>query len=192
VIAGFACAGKLWTNKTYVGANIFQVLMLLAAFSFMMYLFYRMDGYAMRRFSRVCWLVIISGHLTGFTATNWVKDAVARPRPLNAANAPWNEQVRTVPDEVLRGKNSFPSGHTSGTFALLTPFFWYVQNRKARAGLMGWGVLQGFSRVYTAAHFPFCCLMGGILGFSAGTLTYFVIGPLLLLPPPKTEEGVQT
>jgi len=187
VMAVLAVLGKIWPNKTYIGANVFLVIWILAAFGFAVVAFHRMDDDAMRRFSQVFWLVLISVYLTDFVVTDRMKDAVARLRPLNDANKPWNEKVRIVPDEVLRGKNSYPSGHTSGTFGLLTPLFWYVRNRKARAGLIGWGVLQGFSRVYTAAHFPFCCLMGGLLGFSMGTLVFFTLGGPSLRRRPEPD-----
>jgi membrane-associated phospholipid phosphatase len=145
-----------------------------------------MDDAWMRSFGRMFWLALLSVYLTDFVATDYLKEAVARPRPLNGANKPWNEQVRIIPDEVLRGNNSYPSGHTSSTFALLTPYFWYTRKRKVRAGLMTWCVLQGFSRVYTAAHFPFCCLMGALLGFGVGTLVFFTLGgPALRKPGPQ-------
>jgi membrane-associated phospholipid phosphatase len=172
-LAVMAAMGKIWPNKTYVGANVLLVIAILVAFGAAAYLFQRLDHKAMLQVFVVFWLVFASGYFAGEFATGKIKNAVARPRPLNDANKPWNEKVRIIPDEVLRGKNSFPSGHTSGTFGLLTPLFWYVRNPKGRAAILGWGGLQGFARVYTAAHFPFCVLMGAFLGFSFGTIIYF-------------------
>jgi len=169
-------AGKMFPNKTYMGVNVLLVLTMATALGFTAWKFHSMDAAAMRRFARVFWLILLSVMLTDFIATNHIKETIRRPRPLNDANKPWNESVRVIPDELLRGANSFPSGHTSGTFSLITPLFWYARKRKVRAGLFTWAVLQGMSRIYTAAHFPFCCLMGGLLGFSIGTLVYFVIG----------------
>ena len=192
-VAVMAILGKIWPNETYTGVNVLLVLMILAGYGGMTWLFWKLDDRAMRRFSWVLWLMFLSGLLTGLQATRRIKDAVARPRPLNDANKPWNEQVRIIPDEVLRGRNSYPSGHTTGTFALLTPLFWYVRRRRLRAGLLSWGILQGVSRVYTAAHFPFCCLMGGVLGSSVGTLIFFTLGGPSLWqdtgPSPNTEEA---
>jgi len=171
-----AALGYIWHNKTYVGVNILLVVTILLAFGGAAWMFRRLDNGGMRRFAYLFWLILISGCLTDFLATDPIKAAIARPRPLNDANKPWNEHVRIVPDEVLRGRNSFPSGHTAGTFALLTPVFWYVSDRRFRAGLMSWASLQGVARVYTAAHFPFCVLMGGLLGFTVGTLVHFTLG----------------
>ena len=171
---------KNWENKTYVGANVLMVLMAVAAFGAFIWMFRTMDDGTMRRFSRVFWLVLLAGLLTDFGITQPIKSAIARPRPFNDANKPWNNDVRPIPDEILKGSNSFPSGHTSGAFALLTPLFWFARDRRVRAGLILWGTLQGVGRVYTAAHFPFCVFMGGLLGFGLGTLVFFTLwGPSL-------------
>jgi membrane-associated phospholipid phosphatase len=187
--AVLAAMGKIWPNKTYVGVNVLLVLAILAAFGLAAYLFYRLDRSAIRRLTGVFGLMFFSGLLTDLGATSRIKEAVARPRPLNDAHKPWNEQVRIIPDEVLRGRNSYPSGHTTGTFSLLTPLFWYVRDRRGRAGLLGWATLQGMSRVYTAAHFPFCCLMGGLLGFTVGTLVFFMLGGPALRSKPEVQEA---
>lgn len=165
-----------WNNSVYIGANILATAAILAVFGLAVVLFHNMEDTSARRLACVFGLMLLSGAITDWGATNPLKSAVARPRPLNDANKPWNLQVRVIPDELLRGRNSFPSGHTSGTFGLLTPMFWFLRDRRARVGIFAWAALQGFSRVYTAAHFPFCCLMGGILGFSIGTLVFFTLG----------------
>jgi len=185
-----AIMGRLWPNKTYMGCNVLFVLGLFIFFAYATYMFMRMDDDWMRRFSRVFWLVLLSVYLTDTVATAKLKDAVARPRPFNDANKPWNESVRKIPDEYLRGSNSFPSGHTSSTFGLITPVFWFVRSRKVRAGLFTWGCFQGFTRVYTAAHFPFCVFMGGVLGFTIGTMVFFLLYGPSLRRPVKEDSAV--
>ena len=187
VVLGLAATGRIWPNSTYLGANILLVLLLLVTFGAAVALFHLMSEDGMRRFSRVFWLVLLSSLLTSLVATRRIKESVARPRPLSGHNEPWNAVLRVVPDELLRGSNSFPSGHTSGTFALLTPFFWYVRDRRGRAGIFAWGILQAHSRVYTVAHFPFDVLMGGVLGFGVGTLVFFTLGGPRLRAPNNDE-----
>lgn len=183
VLAVFAAMGKIMPNKTYTLSNVMFVVMLLVVFFLAARFFHAMDRRAINHLTLVFLMVFASGILCGTFATGKIKSAVARPRPLNDAHKPWNEGVRIIPDEVLRGNNSFPSGHTSGTFSLLTPIFWYTRDRRVKGGLAGWAVLQGLTRVYTAAHFPFCCLMGGVLGFATGTLIFFIFnGPKLRHP----------
>ena len=55
---------------------------------------------------------------------------------------------------------------------------------------MLWATLQGVGRVYTAAHFPFCVFMGGLLGFGMGTLIFFALwGPSLWPDREKTRTA---
>jgi len=186
VLVGFAITGKLFWNKELMGANVLFVIFILLFFGLTAYLYHKWDHDALRRFGRLFLLILLSIYITN-TATNHIKDTVKRPRPFNDANKPWNERVRVIPEEILRGANSFPSGHTSGTFALLTPIFWYTRDRRVRAVLLFWCILQGFTRVYTAAHFPFCVTMGGILGFTIGTLVFFTLGGPNLRKPIEPE-----
>jgi membrane-associated phospholipid phosphatase len=183
VFLGLWAGGMLWPNKGLPGANYLFLLGLLACFGGMIYAFQRMDDAALGRFARVFWLVVLSIVMSDFFATHSIKDAIARPRPLNEAHSPWNEALRTVPEERVIGRSSYPSGHTSGTFALLTPLFWWSRDRRVRAGLLTWGVLQGASRVYTVAHFASDCIMGGLLGFGTGTLIFFLLGGPKLRTP---------
>ena len=167
---------KLWPNSTYTGVNVLFYLGILAAFGSTAYYFHSLRLDQVRRVTRLFGLVLVSALLFNLPATNTIKSEIARPRPMNDAHKPWNESLRTIPDELVRGASSFPSGHTSSSFALLTPIFWFVSDRRARAGLAAWAIMQGLSRVYTVAHFPFCCAMGGLLGFTIGTLVFFLLG----------------
>jgi membrane-associated phospholipid phosphatase len=175
-LAVAAAAGQVMPNSVYTGVNVLLVLGILAACGFATLLVHRGTDADLGRHARVVGLMLLTVVLANLLATNYLKGAIARPRPLNEAHAPWNEQVRTIPDEVVRGRSSFPSGHTSGTFALLTPLFWLARDRRVRAGLLSWGVLQAASRVYTAAHFPSCVVAGALLAFGVGTLVFFLLG----------------
>lgn len=185
VFLGMWLTHRLWWNPGLVGANYVFLLGLVSAFGGMVFAFTRMDHAAQGRYARVFWLVLLSIVLTDMLATETIKKKVARPRPLSTKNADWNAGLRPIPTETLRGDNSFPSGHTSGTFALLTPFFWWVRDRRARAGILLWAVLQGVSRVYTVAHFTTDCLAGALLGFGTASLVFFLLGGPNLRAPEK-------
>jgi membrane-associated phospholipid phosphatase len=73
-------------------------------------------------------------------------------------------------DEIVRGGYSYYSGHSSGLFAAVTPMIWAVKNPKLKLFFFGWATLHAFSRIYLAAHYPFCVLIGSIAGFIWGTL----------------------
>lgn len=183
ILAGAAAAGWIMPNSVYAGANALFVGALLAVFGGTAYAAHRSDDAALGRMARVIGLMLITVVLANLVATNVIKGAVARPRPLNDVHRPWNEQVRIIPDEVVRGRSSFPSGHTSGAFALLTPIFWWLRDPRARAGVVGWGAMQALSRVYTAAHFPSCVVFGALLAFGTGTLVFFLLGGRRLRGP---------
>ena len=176
VLIGLWASKMLFWNAGLVGANFVFLPALVMTSGGMVYLFATMRPESMRRFARLFWLVLLSIIITDLIATQRTKDAVGRPRPLSEKNAPWNEQMRSIPEEVLRGASSYPSGHTSGTFSLLIPIFWWLRDPRARAGVLAWCVLQGVSRVYTAAHFPIDCIMGALLGFAGGTMVFFLLG----------------
>jgi membrane-associated phospholipid phosphatase len=187
IVLGLWASRKLFWNEGLVGANFVFLPVLIASFGLMVYLFFSLGEDALRRYTRIFWLVTLSTVMVGLIATKITKESVARPRPLAESNKPWNEALRPIPEETLRGASSFPSGHTSGTFAMLTPVFWWTRSRRARAGLLGWGVLQGASRIYTVAHFTSDCIFGAMLGFGTGTLIFFLLGGPALRPPAPTE-----
>jgi len=188
LMAGLAIAGKIWPNPELAGANVLLVVGTLMTFGAAAWAMHSLSEDGLRRLAGLFSLVLITVLLTHFAGSAPLKKSVARPRPLNDVHKPWNEQLRSIPDEVVRGFNSYPSGHTSGTFSLITPFFWFARDRRVRGGILAWGVLQGVSRVYTVAHFPFCCIAGGLLGFGIGTMVFFLFGGPSLRPPLENPE----
>jgi len=175
--------GTLSWNEGLPGANYLLLPALLLCFGGATVAFARMRDEAMRRYTGLFLLVMISAISCGVIGTGAIKESIARPRPLAEANQPWNAAMRAIPEETLRGASSYPSGHVSGTVSLLTPLFWWVRSRKAKAGLALWGTLQGVSRIYTAAHFFTDCVMGAFFGFGVGTLVFFLLGGPALRAP---------
>jgi len=176
IFAGLALAGKLFPNSTLVGANALEVVAFPALFGFLAWHYARCDRAAMRRWGVTAALMALCGISANQFIIEPVKKDVARPRPFNDAHKPWNETLRRIPDEYLRGANSYPSGHTGGTFALLTPLFLQLRRRRERTLVAGWAVMQGLSRIYTAAHFFFDVLMGAFLGIAVGALGHYLLG----------------
>ena len=67
--------------------------------------------------------------------------------------------------EILRGQNSFPSGHSAAGFALWTIMaFHFQKSKQAVVLLFSLAVLIGVSRVYLVAHFPEDVLLGSAIG----------------------------
>jgi len=190
VMFGLWMSGMLYWNEGLPGVNFLLLPIMLAAFAAVVAAFYKLDDFRLSRYVRVFWLVLLSVLLAATLATSRTKDSIARPRPLSDAYTPWNEVLRPIPEETLKGNSSYPSGHTSGTFALLTPLFWWVRGRRARGAIFGLCVLQGVSRIYTVAHFFTDVLMGGLLGFGTGTLVFFLLGgPALRASEPDSAKA---
>ena len=72
-----------------------------------------------------------------------------------------------VPNEP----NSFPSGHTSSTFSVVTVLvheFW--QKRLLISALIIFSILLAFSRVYCGVHYPLDVVVGAMVGILSGII----------------------
>lgn len=105
--------------------------------------------------------------LTAAVVTEAVKFAVHRPRP-----------YITYTDDLVPVKTtvgySFPSGHTSLTFAVATSLSlsskkWYVV-----APSMLWAASVAFSRLYLGVHYPSDVLTGMAVGILSGFVGYWL------------------
>jgi membrane-associated phospholipid phosphatase len=84
-------------------------------------------------------------------------------------------QMTLVNDYILRGMNSFPSGHSMSAFALYSGLaFHFWQHKNWQIVLLIIAILVGVSRVYLVAHFPEDVLLGSALGvFIALGIEYY-------------------
>ena len=80
------------------------------------------------------------------------------------------DHVRVLVEEG--DPTSFPSGHTTSTFAVVSLLVFKFRNRFWDVILILFGLLIGFSRIYVGVHYPFDVLMGMILGTLVAYLTY--------------------
>jgi membrane-associated phospholipid phosphatase len=90
---------------------------------------------------------------------------------------------------ILRGMNSFPSGHTMAAFTLYSVIALHFSNKKTLQVLcLAVAILVGISRVYLGAHFPEDVLLGSAIGvFIAIGIEYYFSEKIF----PKHKKEIQ-
>lgn len=127
-------------------------------------------GYIWFAFS-VPFLLMNRWRLTGFTMLlsmcfTWligeiaIKHLVGRVRPCNSAFEKDDLLIKNPPHY------SFPSGHTTSSFAVSTVMFFMCPN--AFVPVLLFACLMGFSRMYLLVHYPTDVFAGVILGIVCG------------------------
>lgn len=92
-----------------------------------------------------------------------IKPLVARPRP-------WLV-VEGLVNLVWEGAyTSFPSGHTSSSFAAAWALYRTLPCRTAGVAALAAAALMGLSRLYLGVHFPSDVLFGALVGVLCGEL----------------------
>lgn len=95
-----------------------------------------------------------------------LKNLIARQRPC------WIDSSVTMLVKVPKDF-SFPSGHTSATFATVIPML-YMHRKEGIAALVV-AIFVAFSRMYLFVHFPTDILGGMLLGIAAGIVSIMMI-----------------
>lgn len=103
-----------------------------------------------------------------------IKELIARVRPFNFdwSQYSWGGEFN-FPEIVSRPKSwSFPSGHSSSSFAAAFAIFWY--DKKKGIPSLVYAALLAFSRVYVHVHYCTDILAGAVVG-----IIYALIGILI-------------
>lgn len=100
-----------------------------------------------------------------------IKNLVQRPRPFT--------QIAELQILIPRpGEFSFPSGHTSSSFASAGVFYRLLDNKKLGIVLLILAFLIGLSRMYIGVHYPTDVLAGGCLGFFISQMVCILLNPV--------------
>ena len=110
--------------------------------------------------AKLClYALILSGIIAGL-----VKLTFHSPRPFTILE---NVRQLAVPTEP----NSFPSGHSASTLAVVTVLVWMLRENKVIVVLLAlFAFLIGFSRVYIGLHYPLDVLTGALIGIISGII----------------------
>ncbi len=96
-----------------------------------------------------------------------LKNAIARIRPYEI----WDNLEILI---ALPTDYSFPSGHTSSSFAAACGMYPFIP-RKLGIGLIILAALIGFSRIYFAVHYPSDVVAGFVIGAILGVISGIVV-----------------
>lgn len=119
--------------------------------------------YKRQRYLEIAKMCLYALVLSGLIAA-CLKLAYHSPRPFTVLE---NVRQPTIPTEP----NSFPSGHTSSTFSVVSVLVWTLRENKVVVCLLVlFAFLLAFSRIYVGVHYPFDVLVGAIVGVSSGAV----------------------
>jgi len=107
---------------------------------------------------------------TAFVTEGLVKPAVARPRP---GNDPFFMYAVDVVNDYRKLDYSFFSAHASNTFGLAVFFSLLMRNRLFTCLMVGWSLLNCYTRLYLAVHYPTDILVGLCWGGIVGSAVYY-------------------
>ena len=155
-------AGGVFTPLCYIITLLGEKGLLFLALGIALMLFPKTRRMGICMFGAVCCGALI----TNF----WLKDFVARPRPLTV------EPFRTwwqAAGAYAESEYSFPSGHVTAAMAGVTALV-LTGKKPARYWAFLFVPVMGFARNYLMAHYPTDVLGAMIVGLAAATIAYAI------------------
>ena len=128
--------------------------------------------------------VIFCMFTTEFVTEGIVKPMVARPRP--GSDPEWMNMVHAVFDRRSTDY-SFFSAHASNTFGIAVFFSLLVRNKCFTWFMIAWALVNCYTRLYLAMHYPSDILVGILYGTVVGAVAYLVFWGANRLFMPKQK-----
>ena len=116
-------------------------------------------------------ILLLLSYLSSGILSQIIKHFVTSPRPSVYFESHHYAYYLDTFSNCRIGFRSFPSGHTSSVFAMVTVFTNYFKKRHIWAFSLLFAVVIGYSRIYLAHHFLIDVLAGGIIGVLSGTFS---------------------
>jgi undecaprenyl-diphosphatase len=114
--------------------------------------------------------------LTDQTCATLIRPMVERMRPSNIENE--ISPLVYIVDGYRGGSYGFPSCHSANSFALAVFIAMFVKRRGFSLFIVGWALLNSYSRLYLGVHYPGDLLVGAIIGSAFGFLCYVIASAL--------------
>ena len=109
-----------------------------------------------------------------------IKPLVARPRPYDLVEA-----LLPALKVPAQWDFSFPSGHTSASFATASVLPWMKMKKRVSIPMLVIATLIALSRLYVCVHYPTDVICGALLGCFAGFIAYILYTKVLDKHMPK-------
>lgn len=106
------------------------------------------------------------GQVSALGVTVLLKEIVGRQRPFETISS------AKVKHRWSAGGASFPSGHTSQSFAIAMALSLHYRSAAVTIPLFVWATAIGYGRVYLGLHYPSDILGGMLIGSAAGLLAW--------------------
>lgn len=150
----------LFVNYTFFGDGFFSVGLCVLLF--------------FTKQKKLALYIMVAYLFSGLTA-QLIKNLVYAPRPAVYFEA---TQYLFKLDNFANnghGVNSFPSGHTTSAFSLVTVLAIHFKTKIFSILLLIAAVIVGYSRIYLAQHFPVDVLAGAFVGLAFATAAVVVL-----------------
>ena len=102
-----------------------------------------------------------------------IRPLVERMRPSNPNN-PLSEFVHIV-NGKRGGRYGFPSCHASNSFGLAFILMLLLRQKPLTLFMLGWAILNSYSRIYLGVHYPGDLFVGMLVGLSGALLIHYLL-----------------
>lgn len=116
--------------------------------------------------------VALAVTITDQLCATWIRPAVERLRPSNLENE--LSQLTYIVGGYRGGSYGFPSCHAANSFAMATFVALMVRKRSFVAFILGWALLNSYSRLYLGVHYPGDLFVGSLIGIASGAGCFFL------------------
>ncbi len=136
----------------------FVTLLVILVISILILKYFKKERYL--KIAKLClYALILSGIIAAL-----LKLAIHQPRPYVVLD---NIRQLVTPTEP----NSFPSGHTSSSFSVVSVLSYSFRQHKLLVFvLIAFSILIAFSRIYCGMHYPLDVIVGAFIGIASATV----------------------